>query len=175
MVFRESTRNPVPPDHRTLWPLLLLVGLIFGTVWTAAAYTDGMNRPLRIAAAASRVLIILAVGLPGLVLGFMMLFTDHAAAYSNLNVGPALPTILAGIVIVIRMQSRSGDERRKLESRLSILWSVNLAGMLAVMIIRAAGASGQDAFAFWAFYLPVLIPASWPGLMLRRRLFTREG
>lgn len=175
VVYRESTRDPVPSDHRTLWPLLLMIGLLFGAVWTAGTLTEGRARSLRIAAVISGIMIILVVGLPGLVLGFMMLFTDHAAAYSNLNVGPALPTVLAGIVTLIRMQGRTGSERRKLENRLSILWSVNLAGLLAVMIIRAAGASRQDAFAFWAFYLPVLTAASWPGLMLRRRLFTKEG
>ena len=170
VVYRESTRKPVPADHRTLWPLLLAFGLAFGLIWSGSASLDDRRGSIRTAVTASRILIILTVGLPGLILGFMMVFTDHAAVYGNLNVGPAFPTILAGIVTVIRMHGKQVAERRKLEVRLAILWSINLAGLLIVMIIRAAGASHQDVFAFWAFYLPLLIPASWPGLMLRRRL-----
>ena len=170
--LKKSTRPPVPDSPRTLWPVSAAFGLAFAILWTLTGVpfrrTEGAGRVL---SAVARTAIILIVGLPGALSGFIMAFTDHFAGHGNLNLWPAFPTILLGLVPLCMASGRgTADKRRRGEVILSWFWTVNLAGLAAAMILRATGAVVQDCYAFWAFYGPLAFVGSRPGLMLREKM-----
>jgi len=158
IVLKESTRLPVPPEPRMLWPWLLALSIALGLLWNVG------GRP-------PRALIILLAGIPGLILGFLMLFTDHEAAYSNINILPSMPTVLLGLIFL-------GSRKKGIAGRelaLSWIWTLNLAGVLTAFLLWASGASTQDAGAIWALYGPLAFMASRPGQYLRGKLYSRLG
>ena len=159
IVLKESTRPPVPDKPRTLWPIMLLIGTVMGLIWRLSAHAKGKGT--RILATAARTIIILSVGIPGLVLGFVEVFTDHASAYRNINLWPTFPTILLALpILFIPLKTF-----RKKELWLSWLWTVNLAGLLLAVFLRVSGIYPQDAYAFWALLAPLTLAASRPGIM----------
>lgn len=175
LVLKKSSRSQVPDEYRNLWIYLLITGILCAGLWTASGILSEQNLWSRITAGVLRILITLLVGIPGLLLGFMMLFTDHISTYGNLNIGPAIPTVILGLIPIIGLMKKGGEKRRKHELRLAWLWTVNLGGLALVMILRATGISIQDAFAFWAFFTPLLLLASRPGLWLREKLIRTAG
>ena len=158
IVLRESTRPPVPKEPRILWPWLLALSIILGLLWNV-----GGRLP--------RALIILLAGIPGLILGFLMLFTNHAVAYNNINILPSMPTVLLGLIPLTISVGRRWMARR--EPALSWIWTINLAGVLVALFLRLSGISIQSAGAFWALYGPLAFMASWPGQYLKRKLYPR--
>jgi len=154
IVLNESSRPPVPEEPRILWPWLLALGIALALLWNSG------RRLLR-------ALIILFVGIPGLILGFLMLFTDHTAAYNNINILPSIPTVLLGLIFLGKSAKR--------ELALSWIWTLNLAGVLAAVFLRLSGISIQNAGAFWALYGPLAFMASSPGQYLKGKLYSRFG
>lgn len=168
IVLKSSTRQPVPDEPRNLWPLMLIMGLAAGFGWRLSSVVK--RKSARIAGTVFRVLIILSIGLPGLILGFLMAFTDHAASYRNINLWPFFPTVLLGLIPLMATIGKDRMDRRKSEVWLSWIWTVNLAGLLLAVFLRLAGFRMQDAFAFWALLTPLTLAASRSGLWLQDRL-----
>ena len=173
-VLKTSTRPPVPDSPKVLWPIAALFGLLLSVLWAflfRPPQHSGAGRWKHATAGITGTLIILIVGLPGGLLGFLMAFTDHFAAHGNLNLWPAFPTILFALVpLSVFLGRKSSEERRrKAQIVLSWFWTVNLLGLIAAMFLRAAGIVVQDCSAFWAFYAPLTLTASRPGLWLRER------
>lgn len=160
IVLASSTRTPIPQEPRKLWPWLLALSITLGLLWNT-----GRTLP--------RVFVILFVGIPGLILGFLMIFTDHMAAYNNINILPSLPTILLGFIPL----AISAGGRRIVERELALgwIWTLNLTGLLVSIFLRLSGFSTQSAGAFWALYGPLTFIASWPGQYLKRKLNLRLG
>lgn len=167
-VLKSSTRRPVPEKPRMLWPIMLIMGLTAGIGWRLSGTVK--RKPARIAGTVYRAFIILSIGLPGLILGFLMAFTDHAASYRNINIWPSFPTVLIGLIPLTAAIGRGRLDRRKSEVWLSWIWTVNLAGLLLAVVLRLSGIYMQDAFAFWAFFAPLTLAASRPGLWLQDKL-----
>ena len=167
-VLKSSTRRPVPEKPRMLWPIMLIMGLTAGIGWRLSGTVK--RKPARIAGTVYRAFIILSIGLPGLILGFLMAFTDHAASYRNINIWPSFPTVLIGLIPLAAAIGRGRLDRRKSEVWLSWIWTVNLAGLLLAVVLRLSGIYMQDAFAFWAFFAPLTLAASRPGLWLQDKL-----
>jgi hypothetical protein len=161
IILKKSSRRPVPDEPRMLWPVFLLTGLAAALLWRLSASPD--RKAAGVASGIYRVLIILSVGIPGLVLAFLMTFTDHASAYRNINLWPSFPTVLAGLVVLFL-------PLRKKEIYLSWIWTINLIGFLLAVILRISGIYIQDAFAFWFFYGPLTLAASRPGLWIEERI-----
>jgi len=161
IVLKSSTRPPVPEEPRTLWPTMLLIGILAGLLWRLSS-TPG-KRAAKIAAGISRALIILLIGIPGLVLSFLTTFTDHASAYRNINLLPTFPTVLIGLIVLF-------IPFRKKELILSWIWTVNLTGLLLAVFLRISGIYIQDAYAFWALLTPLTLAASRPGLWFEEGL-----
>ncbi len=161
IVLKKSSRPPVPDEPRTLWPAMLLIGILSGILWRLSSAP--WKGPARIAAGISRALIILSIGVPGLVLSFLITFTNHASAYRNINLWPTFPTILIGLIVL-------AIPVRKKELVLSWIWTVNLAGLLLAVFLRVSGIYIQDAYAFWALFAPLTLAASRPGLWLEENL-----
>ncbi|MCK5735735.1 MAG: hypothetical protein KAH21_04615, partial [Spirochaetaceae bacterium] len=159
IVLKTSTRQPVPDKPRTLWPIMFIFGTTAGILWRR---TKGIFRKV------VRILITLSVGLPGLVLGFLMTFTNHTSAYRNINLWPTFPTVLIGVIILL-------IPVKKKETWLSWIWTVNLAGLVLAVILRISGIYIQDAFAFWALLAPLTLAASRPGLWIEENLLSLRG
>ena len=173
LVLKESDRPKVPEEPRLLWPAMLLTGLLLSAVWVILRRLRA-GKGWKITGAVLRSLLILSIGLPGLILTFMMVFTDHASTYGNINVAPTLPTLLFALIPVIQSIKAPEDRRRKLEIIQSWIWTVNLGALVLVMLFRAVGLTIQDAFAFWALFLPLLLTASRPGLKVEELLRKAE-
>jgi len=157
IVLKKSTRPPVPPEPRILWPWLLALGIALGLLWNAAGRLP-------------RALIILLAGIPGLILGFLMFFTDHESAYNNINILSSIPTVLLGIIPLLGSRKKGIAER---ELTLSWIWTLNLAGVLTAFSLWVSGASTQNAGSFWALYGPLALMASRPGQYLRGNFYSR--
>jgi len=166
IVLKKSSRPPVPDKPRTLWPVMLLIGITAGFIWRISASAKGLAA--RILDKFSRSLIILFVGIPGLILGFLSTFTNHSSAYHNINLWPTFPTVLAAMVVLF-------IPLKKKEIILSWIWTVNLAGLILAMILHFTGIHIQDAGAFWAVLAPLTLAASRPGLWLEKKLLQKQG
>jgi hypothetical protein len=172
IVLVKSDRRPVPEKPRLLWPAMLIMGIATGLLWLfagMAAVRPGVPRGLRSAGLIFRLLISLLIGIAGLMLGFLMVFTDHTAAYRNLNLGPAFPAVLAGLILLFPPRRKTAEARKRREKLLSWLWTLNLAGLLLAVLLRLSGLSIQDSFSFWAFFGPLNLAASRAGLWLADR------
>jgi len=169
-VLMTSDRPPVPDEPRALWLPMLIMGIAAGSIWMLSgriSLSPHCHKVLQTAALVSRIIITVLIGFSGLVLGFLMTFTDHTAAYANINIGPAFPTVLLGLFLLMTPKRRPGNRRR--EKMLSWLWTINLVGLIAAMLLRATGLSIQDAYAFWAFFAPLNLAASRFGLWIGDR------
>lgn len=164
-----SSRPPLPDRPRRLWPGALAAGLFAALVSLAVrVFRSTAGRGI---AAIWRILMILLTGLPGLLLAFMMTVTDHTVTYGNLSVGPTLPLVLLGLVPAIR----AARGKKGAEEKLATAWSANLVGLLVVVFLRLTGIVVQESWWVWAFWGPVILASSWPGLLLSRRLGNRHG
>ena len=160
IVLKKSPRSPGTGEPRILWPWLLALSIALGMLWNTGV---GLLRAL----------IILLAGIPGLILGFLMLFTDHAAAYGNINIWPSMPSVLLGLfLLAIRGGKRWSAWR---EATLGWIWTINLAGLSAALFLRLSGISIQSAGAFWALYGPLTLMASHLGQWLKGKLHFRLG
>ena len=184
-VLQISSRTPVPEKPRAIWHIMFAAGLASAALW---AFSSEWKRGGFI-----RVPIILIAGLPGLAVGFFTLFTDHVSGHANINLWPAFPALLTAL-LPLGMQRWWRREEimdmavilpsamrrwRKNEEIMSWIWTVNLAGLAAAMVLSLSETYRQDAGAFWWFYAPLTLTASRPGLAIRRRLsgetaFTRS-
>lgn len=172
-VLRDASRPPVPDRSRVLWPLMLLAGLILAALWSVIRRFLCVRDGWTLAGSLARTAITLLLGIPGLILAFLMIFTDHAASYNNLNVGFTLPTVLFGLIFLVRMRDRSVLSKRRTEVVISWVWTLNLAALAVTMLLRLSGLSSQNTFAFWAFALPLVWTASRPGLWLEEKFLGR--
>jgi hypothetical protein len=168
IVLKESDRLQVPVDPKALWPWMLVAGIAAGIIWRLSGTVK--RKSLRITGTILRVLIVLSVGIPGLLLGFMMTFTDHASTYRNINLWPTFPTILLALIPIFAALGKDKIVRRKKEIQLSWIWTVNLAGLLLAVILRLSGQYAQNAGAFWALSGPLSLAGSLYGLRIQDRL-----
>ncbi len=169
--LKTANRPPVPKRPRKSWPILLLAGLLSAVLWSVLRRLRAGNCFWTTVGSLTRGLIVLFTGVFGFILGFMMIFTDHAAAYSNLNLGFSLPTVLAGLVPLFRLRRKDAVSRRRAEICLSWIWTLNLAGLAVVIILRLTGLSIQNCFSFWLLSFPLVWTASRPGLWLEEKIF----
>ncbi len=167
IVLKESDRLAVPDEPKALWPWMLVTGIAAGIIWRLSGTVK--RKSLRITGTVLRVLIVLSVGIPGLVLGFLMAFTNHASTYGNINLWPTFPTILLALIPIFAALGKSND-RRKRERQLSWIWTVNLAGLLLAMVLGLSGQYAQNAGAFWALSGPLALAGSLFGLRIQDRL-----
>lgn len=151
VILKETQKPSSPENPRLLWPGMLITGIILALLW--------LFIPDRIIGRVIRTLIVLIIGIPGIVLCFVILFTDHDSAYRNLNVGPSLPTVLLSLIPLFA----SGWKHR--DSIIMGIWSINLAGLILVIILHLSGIINQEAGAFWAFYAPICLAATCSGFL----------
>ncbi len=89
-VYATSTRAPIPDEPGLLWPFTLLFGLAAAGIAIALARAR-KRRLLGLHTA----LIGLVFGIPGMILAFFGLFTDHSVTFWNQNIFLANPLTFA--------------------------------------------------------------------------------
>lgn len=155
-ILKKAIRPPVPDKPTKLWPLLLCVSLFMSIVWFQASnlkWGGLIQLP-----------IVLIVGLPGAAIGFFMFFTNHNAGYGNINFWSTLPTVLLCVIPLF------ASRWKYQESVIAWIWTINAIGLISSVYLRLSGEVYQDVSAFWALYGPITLAASYPGLLLKRRL-----
>ncbi len=139
VLHRASGRRPVasaPPSGP-------LSGLVPGLALAACAALLGAwwrqgGKAARAAFGVFNVLLGLAFGLPGSVLFFMSVFTDHSVTYGNLNLLLANPlTLAAGLGLGLA----GGRSARRL---LAGLWGLLAALAVVLLILKALPGFGQQ-------------------------------
>ena len=155
-ILKTAIRPPAPEKPTKLWPLLLFVSLFLSMVWFQALNLKWGGMIL--------LPIVLLVGLPGAALGFFMFFTNHSAAYGNINFWPTVPSVLLCVIPIF------ASRWKYRESIIAWIWTINAAGLALAVYLQLSGKVSQNVNAFWALYGPITLAASYPGLLLKRRL-----
>ena len=164
-IVKLATRPTMPETPRVIWPLFLALSVLMAIIWVIAASSIRWRGIWRVVQS----LIVLFIGIPGAVIGFFSVFTDHFVGYDNINILPAFPTLLLCLIPVWK------SKMKHQEVVIACLWTINLAGLLLAIFLKISGLSIQDAYAFWVLYGVITLTASYPGLLLRRRLFNKLG
>ena len=154
VILKENSSPPKAYRPHVIWPLLLLTGIIAAIAW---CFFDGRRFGKLI-----QTLVILIPSIPGLILSYFIVFTNHSVTYGNINIWPALPSVLLALIPVYfsRMPRR--------QEIAAGIWTVNFAGLIIALFLRITGLTVQDSGAFWCFFAPLTLAASWPGFMLRQ-------
>ncbi len=164
-ILQLSTRPAMPENPRVIWPLFLALSILMAIIWIIAARSIHWRVCWRVIQS----FIVLFIGIPGAVISFFGVFTDHFVGYGNINVLPAFPTLLLCLIPIWK------SKMKHQEAVIACLWTINLAGLLLAVFLRMSGLSIQDAYAFWILYGVIILTASYPGLLLRRRLSDKFG
>ena len=152
--YAAAGRRPVPQAPPPDWPAALAVGLAAA----AAAALLGLwwrrgGKAARVAFGACNALLGLALGLPGTILFFLSLFTDHTVTYGNLNLSLANPLPLAAIGLGLGLAA--GRERSG--RWLARLWLLLVALALAGLALQAVPGLRQHNLPAVATLLPLLL------------------
>ncbi len=152
MSVYKSERSPTPGLPPGDAPLLLLVGLALGggAVGLALWGRRGGRAP-RILLGLQNALVGLVLGVPGLALFIMWLFTEHTVTYRNENLFLANPlTVLA---LPLGIQLLSGSEKAR--ARLRGVWTL-LAGLGVLgLALKVLPPFDQDNWRLIALLLPL--------------------
>ena len=174
-VFYEAAGGrPVPEEPPPDWPAPLAVGLaaaaalaLPGLWWQRRAGSRG-GKAARAAFGAGNALFGLLLGLPGTVLFFLAVFTDHTVTHGNLNLSLANPLALAAVWLGIGLAAG-----REWSGRwLGRLWLLLAALALIGLLLQLAPGLRQHTLPAAALYLPPLLSLA---ALLGRPVLTRRG
>ncbi|MBA2663648.1 MAG: DUF4105 domain-containing protein [Bradymonadaceae bacterium] len=158
--YYTSERAPVP-DHPPLhWPYAIALGLLTAAIAVALARWRARNpkaRTPRILFGLQNAFLGLLLGLPGLALAGMSLFTEHTVTYWNQNIFLANP--LTFLAFPLGLAYAIGYARA--QRWLPYIWLTLAATSLIALLLYAAGlaipALHQDTSITLSFILPVNI------------------
>lgn len=97
-----DSRPPIPETPATWWPAALAVGILLASGFGLARYHAATSRFAKRAYRVSSSLLGLLLGTAGLLLGFMMFFTDHDVTYGNVNLLIISPILLGILPLVLK-------------------------------------------------------------------------
>ncbi len=176
VVYESVDRDPVPEDPPLHWPFWLLFGAVIGAIGLAIAFsarrTPGRSR--RVSYGLYHLFVGLLLGFPGLVLGTMVVGTEHTVTYWNQNLFWASPLTL--VVVFFAIGVLRGKERAR--KNLVLLWltltGVAAVGVLLQLLSIPLPALYQDTSLAMASMLPIVLGATacawWvDGDLIRRR------
>jgi hypothetical protein len=154
-VYFEAQDVYIVPEYAPVhWPLGLLVSLIYSTILILAAFLLQRNKMIgRVVLSSLLILFALVIGIPGLVLFLMSLFTDHIVTYWNENLFLSNPLTL--LLIIPGVKILFG----KIIASKRVLWlSIILSGLsLLLIILKILPAFDQDNILSICLILPVLL------------------
>jgi hypothetical protein len=153
LYFDPPDQRPIPERASPLWPRALIPGMILALPAVLFGIRIGRSRRWTLFGIYSA-LIGLIVGLPGGVLFFMSVFTDHTVTYGNENLFLANPLILAAVPLGLGAAFGRGRTSRRLLQLLCFA----AAGLACLyLLLKPFGFFAQHNLAAAAMILPVLI------------------
>lgn len=96
-----ESRPPIPEEPGIWWPAALSVGFVAAAIYGLLRYYATTSRAVMVSYRSLSVLLGLFLGIAGLLLGFMMFFTDHDVTYGNVNLLFVSPVLLLLIPFVL--------------------------------------------------------------------------
>ncbi|MEW5816852.1 MAG: DUF4105 domain-containing protein [Spirochaetota bacterium] len=163
--YRAESRAPVPDKAPPAWPWGLAIGLPLGLMAVIIGLWMRRGGPAgRLAFGLYHALVGLLYGVPGSVLLFMSLFTDHDVTYGNQNLFLANPAVLSvlpwGIVLILgKALSRPA---------LFLTWTALAAvGLLSLLLKLLPGFNQQNWISVSAI-LPVTLAFACSWLIIRK-------
>jgi hypothetical protein len=147
-----SRREPVPAQPPAYGPWCLALGLALGAGALALAYRARAGaRWARVSLGVQQALLGFVLGLPGLLLMLMWLFTEHTVTHRNENILLANPLSL--LVLPLGISLARGNPRAW--GRLRAVWiALAVTGLLAV-VLKVLPAFDQDNGRLIALLLPI--------------------
>lgn len=169
--YHRSSRPPVPERPPSHGPWLLLLGFLSGVLPLALSLRGGFSRGRwpRVLFGAHQVGVGLTLGLPGLVLFLMWLFTEHTVTWRNENLLLANPLTFLALPMGLALVFGSRLARAVLERAWLLL---ALSGILA-LAIKVFAVFDQDNWSLLALCVPLNLGTA--GALLLDRRARRAG
>lgn len=154
-VLNQVPERPIVPDsYKHPYIPALLSGLLVALLITGSLIPA--RRGKRAPFALFNIIAGLFIGVLGSVILFLMVFTDHTYAYSNLNLFMLNPLALFAIPAGI-LYWRKG---KKMEKKLSLIWRIQMAFTVLMILIKVLTPAAQDNLVDILIFLPILTALS---------------
>ncbi len=168
--YKAKQRPPIPQSPRTLWPVMLLWGLLAGGVglWLARRDAATGARRWRVLYGLYTSWIGLCFGGASTVLLFMWLGTDHTVAYRNENLLWTSPLLLVLLPLGVLVARDKPGARRVV----ALVWLVASASALVALVLKMTPLFSQHnalTVALMAPLLSLMMIAQAPTLRALRR------
>jgi hypothetical protein len=164
VLYRAVNRPPVLEVPRRQWPRELLLALILGAVFFTVRM-GGIKKPekkafSRIFLGIGQSLLGVFFGAAGLILFFLIFFTNHDYAYHNSNLLYVNPLLLAALPLGICLAGRDPKRSRAAGQLLKGLWTYVFFGGLLSMGIKLFPWFYQQNQVTQALVLPIALSLS---------------
>lgn len=146
--FESSNRNLIPDRAKSAVPRMSLVGLAIG-LFIILIGVPLRQRSFRILYGTTSTIAGIGMGLPGAVILFMSLFTDHAFAYWNENL--LLVNVFTALLIPLGVVAAIG----KMRKALCWLWIFHLFTAVLLMLFKVFPAFSQGNWQIIALIAPI--------------------
>ena len=167
IILFKPDRDEVPAEVPPLWPKMLLSGLFIAGLACLFAFFAVKN-PLGWAGTlfgAWQALIGLGLGLPGLILFLISVFTEHTVSYWNINLAFAHPLYL--ILIVYGTSFAYG--KIKSITKIYRFWVMQVGLTILGLLLNFLPFFGQDNRMLLALLLPIIIGYAGATLFFKTR------
>jgi hypothetical protein len=137
-IYKAQDRPAVLDIPRRQWPRELAFSLAISALFGVFFFLQAKKYRLgRVLAGISQALAGFVFGVAGLLLYFMILFTNHDYTYHNANVLFGTPLLLAAIPLGLSYAlTRDNGKRLKAGALLRLLWLLAALGIFASMLIK---------------------------------------
>ena len=159
VVFRSQGRPQVLEYPRTQWPRTLAFSLAVSALLGIFSFLHTKNiRTGRVMLGISHSFAGFVFGFTGLLLYFMVLFTDHDYTFHNINMLFGTPLLLAAVPLGIRY-ALTKDTAKFLRASLylRILWLLSVLGIFVSMFIKLFPQFWQDNLNDQMLMLPIAL------------------
>lgn len=165
--YQSKGRPPIPARPSPAWPLSAALGLAMGILallgspsargrWRVAfANIRAWERWRRRIYGIYSALLGLLLGIPGALLFFMSLFTNHTVTYSNENVALVCPLLILLLPLGIAIAAGS----KKAATLTGWLWRLQLLAALVLLVLKVLPSFDQQNWQIFALVLPLYVGA----------------
>jgi len=173
LVWFKPERDEVPSEVPHLWPLMLFSGLFFASIGFVLAFFVIKNRSgwAGTLFGAWQAIVGLGLGLPGLILFLISLFTEHTVAYWNVNLAFANPFYL---FLAVYGTSFAYGKIKSL-TKIYRFWVFQMGLTILGLSLNLLPFFGQDNRMLLALLLPVIIGHFGATLVLKNRIESTEN
>ena len=170
--YQATGRDAILETAPSPLPLTLCIGVVLGAaVFFTGFFLRRRQGGHRIAHGVTSSLIGLIFGVPGTILAFMTLFTDHTVTYWNENLILTHPLILAALPLGVL----GAVGKRRAQTIMSWLWFLQTAIVITYALFKLFSVLNQENWQFVILTLPVYAALSWPAAQALFRQKTPGG